>query len=130
MMAAPIAVVGAGLKPGAPVVLFPTRIVGGGVEARHPCWLVLADTFFPGWTVTVDGEPRSIARANTAFRAVAVGPGDQVVEFRYEPLSFRLGLIVSAGAALALLAVGGAALVRRRAARPPPPAAGAATSAA
>jgi len=103
-----------------------------GVEARHPCWLVLADTFFPGWTVTVDGEPRSIARANTAFRAVAVGPGDQVVEFRYEPLSFRLGLIVSAGAALALLAVGGAALVRRRAARPPapPPAAGAATSAA
>jgi len=35
MMAAPIAVVGAGLKPGAPVVLFPTRIVGGGVEARQ-----------------------------------------------------------------------------------------------
>jgi Tol biopolymer transport system component len=32
MMAAPITVVGDGLEPGAPVVLFPTRIVGGGVD--------------------------------------------------------------------------------------------------
>ncbi len=32
MMAAPIAVVGNGLEPGAPVVLFPTRIVGGGAD--------------------------------------------------------------------------------------------------
>jgi hypothetical protein len=34
MMAAPISVVGATLEPGAPVVLFPTRIVGGGVDAQ------------------------------------------------------------------------------------------------
>ena len=33
MMAAPITVTGSTLEPGAPVVLFPTRIVGGGVEA-------------------------------------------------------------------------------------------------
>jgi hypothetical protein len=32
MMAAPITVTGATLEPGAPVVLFPTRIYGGGVE--------------------------------------------------------------------------------------------------
>ena len=32
MMAAPITVVGTTLEPGAPVVLFPTRIVGGGVD--------------------------------------------------------------------------------------------------
>ena len=32
MMAAPITVTGAALEPGAPVVLFPTRIYGGGVE--------------------------------------------------------------------------------------------------
>ncbi len=34
MMAAPMAVVGNALEPGAPVVLFPTRIVGGGVETQ------------------------------------------------------------------------------------------------
>ena len=33
MMAAPITVTGATLAPGAPVVLFPTRIFGGGVDA-------------------------------------------------------------------------------------------------
>ncbi len=35
MMAAPITVTGSTLEPGAPVVLFPTRIVGGGVDAQQ-----------------------------------------------------------------------------------------------
>ena len=35
MMAAPITVSGATLEPGAPVVLFPTRIYGGGVDAAQ-----------------------------------------------------------------------------------------------
>jgi RNA polymerase sigma-70 factor (ECF subfamily) len=35
MMAAPITVTGATLEPGAPVVLFPTRIVGSGVDATQ-----------------------------------------------------------------------------------------------
>jgi Tol biopolymer transport system component len=35
MMAAPIAFTGATLAPGAPVVLFPTRIVGGGVDVQQ-----------------------------------------------------------------------------------------------
>ena len=34
MMAAPIASTGATLEPGAPVVLFPTRIYAGGVDAQ------------------------------------------------------------------------------------------------
>ena len=45
MMAAPITVIGATLEPGAPVVLFPTRISGGGVDGqqgrqyrRRPRW--------------------------------------------------------------------------------------------
>ena len=35
MMATPIAVIGATLAPGAPVVLFPTRIVGGGEDTAQ-----------------------------------------------------------------------------------------------
>jgi hypothetical protein len=34
IMAAPITVTGATLEPGAPVVLFPTRIVGGGADVQ------------------------------------------------------------------------------------------------
>ena len=35
MMAAPITVSGATFAPGAPVVLFPTRIYGGGVDVQQ-----------------------------------------------------------------------------------------------
>jgi Tol biopolymer transport system component len=35
MMATPIAVIGATLAPGAPVVLFPTRVAGGGVDTQQ-----------------------------------------------------------------------------------------------
>jgi serine/threonine-protein kinase len=35
MMAAPIAVTGSTLEPGVPVALFPTRVVGGGVDAQY-----------------------------------------------------------------------------------------------
>ena len=35
MMAAPIAVTGATVEPGVPVVLFPTRILGGGEDVQQ-----------------------------------------------------------------------------------------------
>jgi hypothetical protein len=35
MMAAPVTVRASSLDPGRPVVLFPTRIVGGGVDAQQ-----------------------------------------------------------------------------------------------
>ena len=82
------------------------------IEPAAPGWLVLADTFFPGWVARVDGQPREILRANVAFRAVAVQPGESTVEFRYEPFSFRAGAIIS-GLAVAVLA-GGVLLSARR----------------
>jgi hypothetical protein len=84
------------------------------VEPRQPCTLVLADSFHPGWRAFVDGVERPIQRANVAFRGVALVPGEHTVEFRYEPLSFRLGAWASAAAAAILL------LLSIRAARRPP----------
>ncbi|HZJ71319.1 MAG TPA: hypothetical protein VFF36_10355, partial [Planctomycetota bacterium] len=89
------------------------------IEPAAPGWLVLADTFFPGWVARVDGQPREILPANVAFRAVAVQPGDKEVEFRYEPLSYRAGAIVSVLAA-GLLAVSCVLSLRRRAAHDAP----------
>lgn len=86
-------------------------VVRVAVEPSRPGQLVLADTFFPGWTARVDGNEREIVRANLAFRAVAVAPGDRLVEFRYEPLWHRIGFWVSGSSGLLLLALG---LGRRR----------------
>jgi hypothetical protein len=58
-------------------------------------FLVLADTFYPGWQATLDGQPVEILRANHTFRAVAFPPGEHTVVFRYLPLSFQVGAVVS-----------------------------------
>jgi hypothetical protein len=55
------------------------------VDAARPGWLVLADTYFPGWSATVNGEVATIRAANVAFRAVAVPAGRDQIEFRYSP---------------------------------------------
>ncbi len=64
------------------------------VQQAAPGLLVLADTFYPGWTARVDGREVSILRTNFLFRGVAVPDGSHIVEFRYCPLSFGLGVVL------------------------------------
>ena len=68
-------------------------------ELAAPGWLVLADSWFPGWVASVDGERVEIRRVNHLFRAVALPAGIHVVEFRYRPASLAWGI----GASLAAL---------------------------
>jgi len=74
------------------------------IEPAVPALLLLADTDFPGWRAYVDGVERPILRANIAFRAVPVRPGEHEVEFRYEPRSYYVGEVITL-LALALLYV-------------------------
>ena len=69
----------------------------------QPGYLVLTDTYYPGWQATVDEEPAQILAADHAFRAVALGPGEHMVIFEYTPLSFRIGAWTSLAAALLLV---------------------------
>jgi len=62
---------------------------------NSPGVLVLADSFYPGWHVYVDGEEKEVLRANLFFRGVPLSPGESLVEFRYEPRSFSIGLAIS-----------------------------------
>lgn len=82
-----------------------------------PAYLVLTDTWYPGWRVSVDGAEQPMLRANYAFRAVRLGPGTHEVAFEYRPASVRIGLAVSlAAAAVAVGLVLGSRLrgLRRR----------------
>jgi hypothetical protein len=63
-------------------------------------WLVALQSFYPGWNVTVNRRPATLARANVAFTAVRVGPGANEVVLQYDPLSIKIGLAVTTAAGL------------------------------
>ena len=72
----------------------PERVV---VEAglTREGYLVLSDTYYPGWRVNVDGAEGHIHRANLLFRAVYLPAGQHTVEFRFQPRSLRIGAGIS-----------------------------------
>jgi len=76
-------------------------------SASRPGYLLLLDTYFPGWSATVNGQPAEILRADYNFRAVAVPAGKATVNFSYRPTSLRIGLWLCATG----MAILGAALV-------------------
>ncbi len=61
------------------------------VSLSQAGYLVLSDTFYPGWYAYVDGQPVRMLHADYAFRGVTVPSGSHMIEFRYRPLSFLVG---------------------------------------
>jgi hypothetical protein len=94
--------------------LEPERVVIE-VDAVAPGYVVLLDSYYPGWVAWVDGQPAPIRRANVLFRAVPVTPGHHRVEMRYTPRSLALGARFSLAAVFAVgLALVSAPLLQRR----------------
>jgi hypothetical protein len=87
------------------LLLSPPNRVTIRATLAQPGFLVLADTFYPGWQVRVDGERVKVLRANYAFRAVALDAGEHDVRFVYRPLAVTLGFACTGVALAGLLVV-------------------------
>lgn len=57
--------------------------VPGHVSGPGGAWLVYADAFHPGWRATVNGRPAKVWKANLAFKALYLPPGDNAVDFDF-----------------------------------------------
>ena len=74
------------------------------VESNHPVVLVEFERFSLGWKAVLNGEKKAeVFPAQSIFRAVFLPAGKHEVEFRYEPDSFRYGLLLSVSGLLLFL---------------------------
>jgi hypothetical protein len=88
------------------------------VKMSAPGLLVLADRWDVGWRATLNGAPVPIVRTNHAVRGVVAPAGISTVEFRYDPASFRIGLVLSILALLAGMTWGCGILLWRQKLQP------------
>ena len=76
--------------------------------ANSPGFVVLLEGYDLGWRARLDGRDVPLLRANLAFRAVALPPGEHHIELVYRPRGLLVGLAVSAlGLTLAVVAHAG-----------------------
>lgn len=87
-------------------------------DSDAPGILVLSETAYPGWHVTVDGQPASSLTAYSVIRAVCVPEGRHTVEWVFDPVSRKIGIGVSL-AALIVTTFAGIMIWRRRPAASP-----------
>ena len=100
---------GSSPRPGETVKVSYPRPDRVEIEANleSPGIVVLADVYYPGWRLTIDGQPAPIYRVNQLMRGAAVTEGPHRLVYTYDPPSFRIGGAISLGAlaAFGLLAV-------------------------
>ncbi len=82
----------------------PTR-VELEVTLRSPGLVVLADVFYPGWRLEVDGRPAEALRVNQRMRGAIVPAGSHRLVYTYQPASLMVGIAFSAVGLLTWLAL-------------------------
>lgn len=94
------------------------RCVRIRVHSDGEGYLVLSDAWSWEWAAAVDGKESQLFRANLGCRAVRVGPGEHVVEFRHHARMLQRGFMLG-GISVTVLCVWTAlGFVRRRRAGP------------
>lgn len=79
----------------ASIVSYEPEQVVIAVDAAARGWLVLNDLDYPGWEVTVNGEPDVIQPTDYALRGVCVPAGQSEVVFTFRPMILTVGATLS-----------------------------------
>ncbi|MBS2005893.1 MAG: YfhO family protein [Cyanobacteria bacterium SZAS TMP-1] len=93
------------LEPTVTIEGYSTEEISLSIVSPKQQWLVLSDVDYPGWTATVNDEPSRIKRCDYVVRTVLVPRGHSRVQFKYEPQTFKTGLVISLSTLLLLLSL-------------------------
>lgn len=105
---------GGAVEPNERVTVHEISPVETRLEAAlsKPGLVILADIFYPGWRLEIDGKPAPIIRANRMMRGAIVAAGKHTLTYRYDPDSYRIGKALSL-AGLVVLAAASAGILTR-----------------
>ena len=77
------------------IIKYSPNEVNINVNSDRPKLLFLSDSYYSGWEATINGKPTPTYRADYVFRAIKIFEGNSKVVFSYNPMSFKVGLILS-----------------------------------
>jgi hypothetical protein len=77
-------------------------------------YLVLSEINYPGWVAYVNGQKKQVLTGNYLFRALPLPKGHHDIVIRFEPRSFRVGIIISAVTLCCFALLLASGLVRNR----------------
>ncbi|MBI1935274.1 YfhO family protein [Candidatus Woesearchaeota archaeon] len=66
--------------------------------ADSPGFLVLSETWYPGWKAFDNGKEVEIYRADYILRSIYLDKGKHQIDFIYDPVSFKIGLRITLAA--------------------------------
>ena len=100
----PVAETSVAAEPGFTLVSDTSGRYEFDIDTPAPVWFFLADANYPGWKAYINGETASLYSAQLLGKAVHMPAGQHHLVIAFEPMSFRLGLVVTS-ISLCLLAV-------------------------
>lgn len=91
-----------------------TNSLGGEITTTRSSVLVVQLPYSTGWSVTVDGTPAQVLRADTAFLGVALEPGSHTVAFTYKTPGLTAGAALSAAGVVLLATIWAVPALRKK----------------
>jgi len=98
----------------ATVTRFEPELIEISASSPQPALLSVALPQYPGWQATVNGSPAPLQRAYGGLIAVPVPAGDSTVQLIFDPLTYRIGALISLVTWIGLLVFAIMAFVARR----------------
>lgn len=83
------------LKGSSKILNYEVQKIEISTQTNKQSLLFLSDNYYPGWKAYVDGKETKIYRADYTFRAIEVPEGNHKETFIYDPMYFRLGVLLS-----------------------------------
>jgi hypothetical protein len=72
------------------------------VNSSRAGWLLISQSYDPGWKADVDGRATTLYKADIALQALALEPGRHSITLRYQPAALRYGALITLAGMIAV----------------------------